>query len=134
MCIKCELKKAIGDLLGIEVKKEIVGKVDADLINKFSQAEKEKDRVKELIDAEMKVLALKNTPFEEAKTEIKGKYEADFITAAHALDVCMNEIAEAVGLDDLEGEFIIDVKTGEVFREVIEDLDIAAEPPTGPIH
>jgi hypothetical protein len=122
MCIECSIKKAIASLAGIEIKREVVGKVNKGLILQLKLAENEVDKI--MMDTKATVASLpKDITEEEFVKILSDKHEAKHNEAAAKVNEAFDQIFSAVGIDDGEARskrdtYKIDSITGEVFREV----------------
>ncbi|WP_416729227.1 hypothetical protein [Fictibacillus sp. JL2B1089] len=122
MCIECSIKKAIASLAGIEIKREVVGKVNKSLILQLKLAENEVDKI--MSDTKATIASLpKDITEEEFVKTLSEKYEAKHNEAAAKVNEAFDQIFIAVGINDGETRskrdtYKIDQTTGEVFREV----------------
>lgn len=122
MCLDCEIKKAIASLAGIEIKREVIGKVNKGLILQLKLAENEVDKI--MSDTKATIASLpKDITEEEFVKILSEKYEAKHNAAAEKVNETFDEIFSAVGITDGElrskrDTYKIDQSTGEVFREI----------------
>lgn len=119
MCIKCEAKKAALAILGLEVKKTLIGKVESGLILSLNLAENDLDKIKADTEAQLQVLVMKGATKEEAAEDLTAKYGEAFNTAAQKVEDCWTAIYKAVGIEDQEGDFTINQRTGEMYKEEV---------------
>ncbi|MGP9042137.1 hypothetical protein [Cytobacillus kochii] len=117
MCIKCETKKAALSLIGMEVKKTVIGKVESGLILNLNLADNALDKIRADINAEIAVLIMKGLSKEETQERIDSKYEKPFNNAVEKIQSCWKDIKKALGVDELDEGTSIDVLTGEIFKE-----------------
>jgi hypothetical protein len=122
MCIDCEIKKAIASLAGIEIRREVIGKVNKGLILQLKLAENEVDKIMSDTKATMDSLP-KDISEEEFIKVLSEKYEAKHNEAAAKVNETFDQIFSAVGITDGEirskrQTYKIDQSTGEVFREI----------------
>lgn len=124
MCIVCELKKAAGKVFGVELKEEVIGKVNAGTILKLQLAEQELDKVKELSEAELKLLHLEGKTKEEVVDHLTAKYADRFNKAGEELNQAYDELLQPFNLDretaDDKG-YKVDIKRGLLIREYFEE-------------
>lgn len=122
MCLDCAIKKAIASLAGIEIKREVIGKVSKGLLLQLKLAENEVDKI--MSDTKATIASLpKDISEEEFVKILSEKYEAKHNEAAAKVNETFDEIFATVGITDGElrskrETYKIDQSTGEVFREI----------------
>lgn len=129
MCELCEIKKAIGEFVGLDVKKVLVGKIDLQLIADLNLAENEVEKIKADSGAELLVLKSQGLPKAEVIGRLTEKYQEKYDAAVDHYNEVWNKIYTAVGVagDKKEGSYTIDRDTGELFLEVVEEIQVTAQ-------
>ncbi|WP_433958580.1 hypothetical protein [Cytobacillus horneckiae] len=119
MCIKCEAKKTALSLMGMELKRTVIGKVESGLILNLNLADNELDKIKADLHAEIAVLIMKGLSKVEAQEQLESKYEKPFNAAVDKAKNCWKEIEKALGVDGLDDDISIDILTGELYKEKV---------------
>jgi hypothetical protein len=125
MCIKCKLKKLFLEAAGVEEKSTLIGKLSSDLILTLNLAENDLEKIKADTEAQLTVLVMRGATKEEALEELTAKYEESFTAASQKVEGAYNEIYKALGIEDEEGVYRIDQRTGEVFRKELVKVEEA---------
>lgn len=124
MCMKCEIKKLMSDLVGIDTKETLIGKVPAGLILLLQLAENDLNKIKADSRAKTIEMVISGKPKEEIMKALNDSYKELFEKAAAAVDKSWENIYESVGLDaSVSHDYRIDVVSGELFRkeEVVKE-------------
>jgi len=127
MCKKCEARKELLNLLGVEVKTKVIGKVESPLILKLSLAENEVDKIKMDTESQLQILIMQGYAKEECLSELDKMYGQQFKAASEKVNKAWEEICSKFNLtaEDVENEgYKLNMRTGELFKEelVHEDL------------
>ena len=109
MCIKCEIKKVIMGVAGVETKEVPAGKIDTGLLLKFNMNNNAQEELEAEVEAALKAAA----------AEVAERFEArvDELEAEHKS--LWAEVCQQLNLDP-EGDHSLNRKTGEVVTEVVE--------------
>ncbi|MED3571921.1 hypothetical protein [Cytobacillus praedii] len=126
MCIKCEIKKVALALVGKEVKKTVLGKLESGLIFNISLAENNLDHVKANIEAKVGILKMQGTSKDEAEEMIIAEYKEQFDNAVKVYEDAWNEVYAVLNVDP-EQELRLDMRTGEIYKEETVDSAKVAE-------
>ncbi|MDZ5608612.1 hypothetical protein U2I54_16295 [Bacillus pseudomycoides] len=113
MCIKCEIKKALADAMGIEVKEEVIGKATEAQLKKLQAANEDEKAIKKQIEAEFKaeVAPIRDKYKQRSKELLTPIFERH--------DAVCGEIHKTLGVTE-EDDLAIDMETGEVTKKVIK--------------
>lgn len=109
MCIKCEIKKVVAGVVGVEVKEEVVGQLTADELQELRNFAAAEDKLEEQIKAAL----------EEAAEVVKEQFKPKMDGLDKLRKSIWNGIYEKHELDP-NNEYSVSQKTGYITYETMQ--------------
>ncbi|MFC9417539.1 hypothetical protein ACIG6B_28730 [Bacillus mobilis] len=118
MCMKCEIKNALKGALanaaGLKITEEVIGKATEDQLKELQVTDEAEKAIKKQLQAEYKaeIAPIREKYIKQTEELLKPIFDRH--------DAACIEIQNALGIKE-EDDVSIDLKTGEVTKEVIRE-------------